>query len=193
MNNLPPGFPFQNTASPSPAAQAPSVPGNLPPGFAAPAAMPQRQSRYSGVALPGARYPIPASGYTYECEVTKTSLVSKGRGSAETYVVEFKTIESNNPAEQPGTQHGYPIGLEYESGFGAVAQFVLAACGFRSESEFAAAGGNLEAIATASETQEQLLAGRRFKVTSYDHVRTEKSKTPGKVDTRLQFEPPTSV
>jgi hypothetical protein len=98
-------------------------------------------------------------------------------------------VASNNPAEAPGTQHGYAQGLAYESGYGEVAQGVLAALGCSTEAELVAMGGNLEAIATACETQPETLKGRRFRAVSYEKPRGPKSATPGKIDIKLSFSP----
>jgi len=158
------------------------------PAFAAAPSAPVR-SRYAGQALPGARYPKPQAGYQYDLRIARTEKVGTP-GSAQTFVVEFETVQSDNPNEAPGTRHGYPISLMYDSGYGIVLSLVLSALGCKTEAEAASKGiGNLEGICTACETQTEMLAGRVVRAVAYERPRGKGSAKPGQIDTHLSFMP----
>lgn len=89
----------------------------------------------------------------FRLEILKVVL-KKTRKGVDSYIVEFKVHESDNPAHRPGSEVTWLVGFDKEPAMGNVKQFIATACGTTDLS------GVDEATAELTVSAEQPLTGK---------------------------------
>lgn len=126
--------------------------------------------RVAGVPASLGRIPQAKQG-EYVGEVLKTEVRRHPIKGTETFFLEFRILQSNNPAQPPGTVAAYLEGLQF--GMGRIKYAILQAAGFQTEEQALAAGVSMRDLLNSCSSEQQIpgcayppqmLKGRPFRL-----------------------------